>query len=297
MLVQVPIKDIQSNPFQIRRRINRETVRQLADEIKSLGMWPGTLKGRMKSGKVQICYGHRRVEALRMLGYKDVQIEIEDLDDEQMMYHSLAENLQREDLTDIEKAEGIQQLMRKFTKEGLSENESMRKTSKILGLSEGWIKTLLGILELEPQVQKAIRDKKIAGRTALEAHRFGGKDFVKTAAKEKLAVHKIAKMAQKVRDIPNEDVQEKLKREIVAGKITDFKDLEKRAKGLLKSVKTITPTDPERVAAKWTSRLADWDTSLDELLIYSNKLKNNSKVFAPIRVIANSLIKKLEKLV
>jgi len=246
---------------------------------------------------VELCYGHRRLEALKILGHKEVQIEIEDLTDDQMMYHSLAENLQREDLTDIEKAEGIQMMTTKFRKEGMGDQEALKKTSKVLGLSEGWIKTLLGILELEPSVQKAIRDKKIAGRTALEAHRFGGKEFVKTATREKLAVHKIAKMAQKVRDIPDETVKSKLKREIVAGKIKDLREVEKRAKVLLKSSKGFNSMDPERMTSVWTTKLAEWDTNLDELLIYANKLKSNNKVFKPIRVIANSLLRKLERLV
>ncbi len=296
MLVQVPIKDIETNPFQARKKINRDTIKQLAEEIKSLGLWPGTIKGRMKNGKVQLCYGHRRIEALKFLGYKDVQIEIEDLNDEQMFYHSLAENLQREDLTDIEKAEAIQKLLDRLKKQGSNVDEALKKTSKILGLSEGWIKTLLGILSLEPQVQKAIREKKIAGRTALEAYRFGGKEFVKTAAKEKLAVHKIAKMAQKIRDIPNTSVQDRLKKEIVSGKITDLREVEKKARGLLKSVKTFNPEDLERLATIWSGKLSEWDAGIEELLIYGAKLKANIKLFSPIKSSASSLVKKLNRI-
>ena len=48
MKAVIPVRDIVPNPFQARKRIPVKSVRALADEIQELGLWPGSLKGRMK---------------------------------------------------------------------------------------------------------------------------------------------------------------------------------------------------------------------------------------------------------
>jgi len=199
MKAVVKVKDVLPNPWQARKKIDKDAVRSLAEEIREAGLWPGSLRGRMRGGKVELCYGHRRLAAVKMLGWEEVDVEIDDLSDDEMALQSLAENFQREGLTDIEKAEGIHVMLERFQKQGVAEAESMRRVSKFIGLSEAWMRDLLSLLDMEGAVQRAIRDRKIAGRTALEAHRFGGKDMVQTAVDHKLPVHRISAIAQRVR--------------------------------------------------------------------------------------------------
>ena len=101
MRTVVAIKDIIPNPFQARKHINRETVKQLAEEIRNFGLWPGALKGRWRGGRLELCYGHRRLEAIKYLSWDEVEVEIVDMDDDEMALQSLAENLQREGLSDV----------------------------------------------------------------------------------------------------------------------------------------------------------------------------------------------------
>ena len=296
MRAVIPIKDIVSNPYQARKKMSPVTIRALADEIKEVGLWPGALRGRMKDGKVQLVYGHRRLQALKVLGYKEVDIEIDDLTDEAMAYQSLAENFQREDLTDLEKAEGIQQILKRLKLQGIGESDAMQKTCKIVGLSPGWVKDLLSMTEMEGEVKRAIRDRQIAGRTALEAHRFGGKEMVKTAIREKLPVHKISDLAQKVRRIPDPEVRERLKKDVVRGRIIDPVALDVKARKLSRGRPLKAPANLEVIFKTWERTLGEWGDRVEELLAYRKFLADGPKG-ASLRREADKLAKKLSKLV
>ena len=137
MKAVIPVRDIIPNPFQARKRIPAKSVRALAEEIKELGLWTGSLKGRMKNGKLQLCYGHRRLQALKQLGWKDVEVEIEDLTDEEMAFQGMAENMQRESLSDIEKAEAIKVMIAQMHRRGAKDSDALKKVCRILERADG----------------------------------------------------------------------------------------------------------------------------------------------------------------
>jgi ParB/RepB/Spo0J family partition protein len=294
----VAIKDIVSNPYQARKKIDRESVRALAEEIRNFGLWPGSFRGRWRSGKLELCFGHRRLEAIRMLGWEEVEVDIVDMSDDDMALQGLAENVQREGLTDLEKAEGINHMVRRYVKQGLPEQEAIQKVARQLGLSTAWAKDLLSLLRMPSSVQKAIRDKEIAGRTALEAHRLGGPKMVETAAKNSLAVHKLSKLAQKIRQIPDEKVRDKVKGEVVRGRIKDAGELDARARKLIGKggAKAVAAPDLERVAETWCATLEEWEDRLEELALYRKALKEGDGSALKLKRLIRQLIDKLERL-
>lgn len=272
MKVVVPVKNILPNPFQARKKMDREGIRALADEIRENGLWPGALRGRMKGDKLELCYGHRRLQAIKTLGWKEVEVEVAELNDEEMAVQNLAENLQREGLTDIEKAEAIHMMLQRMARGGVKEAEAMQRVCRLLGLSNGWIKDLLSLLNLEKGVQKAIRDKDIAGRTALEAHRLGGKEMVMTAIEKKLPVHKISAIAQKIRRIPDEEVRQRVKAQVISGRVTAPEQVQEKARQMLKGRKPKEPADLDRLIGGWVARVKQWNSELDELMLYKRFL-------------------------
>ena len=72
MKVVIPVKNVFPNPFQARKKMDRDAVKALADEIRENGLWPGALRGRMKGDRVELCFGHRRLAAIKSLGWKEV---------------------------------------------------------------------------------------------------------------------------------------------------------------------------------------------------------------------------------
>ena len=292
MKVVVPIKDILPNPYQARKKMDREAIRNLAEEIKASGLWPGSLRGRMKGSHVELCYGHRRLAALKHLGWD--KVEVDELTDEEMALQGLAENFQREGLSDIEKANGLHTMVQLLIKQQVSESDAMKRVSKFVGLSEAWIRDLLSMLDMEGTVQRAIRDRKIAGRTALEAHRFGGKQMVATAVVHKLPVHKISAIAKKVRSIPDADVRNHVRKEVMKGKLVEPERVEEKARKLMKGRKVKAPEDLDRILADWTYLVKHWNEKADELLMYKRFFGGRN--VGGLKSEATKLIRKLVKL-
>src|SRR6516162_11742262 len=291
MKVVVPIKDVLPNPYQARKKMDREAIRNLAEEIKASGLWPGSLRGRMKGSHVELCYGHRRLAALKHLGWDKVEVEVDELSDEEMALQGLAENFQREGLSDIEKAQGLHTMVQLLIKQKVSESEAMRRVSKFVGLSEAWIRDLLSMLDMEGTVQRAIRDRKIAGRTALEAHRFGGKQMVATAVAHKLPVHKSSAIAKKVRAIPDEAVGETVRKDVVRGRLVEPEKVEERARRMMKGRKVKAPEDLDRILSDWTYLMKHWNEKADELLMYKRFFTDRN--VAQLQSDAGKLSKKL----
>lgn len=296
MKAVIPVRDIIPNPFQARKRIPAKSVRALAEEIKELGLWTGSLKGRMKNGKLQLCYGHRRLQALKQLGWKDVEVEIEDLTDEEMAFQGMAENMQRESLSDIEKAEAIKVMIVQMHRRGAKDSDALKKVCRILGLSPGWIKDLLSMTHLEPQVQRAIRDKNIAGRTALEAHRFGGKEMVSTAIAHKLPVHTISSMAQKIRRVPDEKVRAKVKREVIRGRLIKPEDVDQKIRTLMKGRKRRMPANLDAILEDGVRDMRTFNGQIDSIMIYQRYLGSAGSVATTVHKEARKLITKLQRL-
>ncbi|RPH40438.1 MAG: ParB/RepB/Spo0J family partition protein, partial [Planctomycetota bacterium] len=290
----VPMKVILPDPYQARKTMEREAIRNLAEELKASGLWPGSLRGRMKGSHVELCYGHRRLAALKHLGWDKVEVEVDELTDEEMALQGLAENFQREGLSDIEKAQGLHTMVQLLIKQQVSESDAMKRVSKFVGLSEAWIRDLLSMLDMEGTVQRAIRDRKIAGRTALEAHRFGGKQMVATAVIHKLPVHKISAIAKKVRSIPDADVRDHVRKEVMKGKLVEPERVEEKARKLMKGRKVKAPEDLDRILADWTYLVKHWNEKADELLIYKRFFGGRN--VGGLKSEASKLVRKLAKL-
>jgi ParB family chromosome partitioning protein len=129
----VSIAAIDPNLFQAGQSIDRRRIQELADEIKEIGLWPGSLRAPQVDGHYELVFGDRRLEALKLLGRKSVDLEVVNLDDTAMATQALVENLQHEGLTDIQKANAIKHLL------GLR-HHTLKQLAHLLGYNEQRIK-------------------------------------------------------------------------------------------------------------------------------------------------------------
>ena len=80
--MKILVKDIFYNPYRSSKiPFNNEKIKQLETNIESTGFWDNIV-ARKNNGKYEIAYGHHRLEALKNLGIKEVDIPIKDLDDD-----------------------------------------------------------------------------------------------------------------------------------------------------------------------------------------------------------------------
>ena len=118
--VTLNISEIEPNRSQPRKEFDEKALSELAESISKHGLLQPLLVRPLTLGGYQIVAGERRYRACQMAGLKDIPVIIRELGDTETMELALIENLQREDLTPLEEAEGYNVLM---TEHGFTQDE------------------------------------------------------------------------------------------------------------------------------------------------------------------------------
>lgn len=152
---EVPVDQIEANPFQPRTKFDETALQELSASIKELGIiQPITLR-KIAKNKYQIIAGERRFRASKLAGLTKVPAYIREAGDDGMLEMALVENIQREDLDAIEVALSYQRLIDecKLTQETLSERVGKKRST---------VSNYLRLLKLPELIQKGIMDKTIS---------------------------------------------------------------------------------------------------------------------------------------
>ena len=153
-IVEIPINELMSNPYQPRKVFDEEALKELSESIKEHGLFQPIIVKKSVKG-YNIIAGERRTKASELAGLKTVPAIVRDFSDEEMMQVALLENLQREDLSAIEEAKAYKSII-----------ESLRLTqdelAKRLGKSRSHITNMLGLLRLPLSVQDMVLYGKIS---------------------------------------------------------------------------------------------------------------------------------------
>lgn len=148
---ELPLAEIEVNPFQPRKHFNQEALEDLAATIREHGILTPVVVRRASIG-FQIIAGERRVRAARLAGLTHVPAIVKDADDSQALQMALVENLQREDLNPMESAEAYQRLIDEY---GLTQEELAGR----VGRDRSSVANSLRLLRLPKQ----LRDDVAAG--------------------------------------------------------------------------------------------------------------------------------------
>ncbi len=151
---EIALDQIEANPNQPRREFDAESLQELANSIREIGIvQPITLR-QTDNGRYQIVAGERRWRASQMAGLTAIPAYIRTIGDESVMEMALVENIQREDLNAIEIALAYAHLL---------ENEGMtqEKVADRVGKSRVAVANYLRLLKLPAQVQMALQKRTI----------------------------------------------------------------------------------------------------------------------------------------
>ncbi|WP_157879103.1 ParB/RepB/Spo0J family partition protein [Pararhodospirillum photometricum] len=153
----VPIGSVMPNPTQPRRLFDEEAIADLAESIRSKGILTPILvrPDPLGTGGYQIIAGERRWRAAQRAQVHEVPILVRALSDQETLEVALVENLQRQDLSPIEEAEGYRRLMEDFshTQEGLAQ---------VLGKSRSHIANTLRLTTLPDEVKLMVEEGKLS---------------------------------------------------------------------------------------------------------------------------------------
>ncbi|MGB0681333.1 MAG: ParB/RepB/Spo0J family partition protein [Magnetovibrionaceae bacterium] len=149
---QVPIEYLKPSRFQPRQTMELDALEELAASIRDKGVLQPILVRSLEADAetFEIIAGERRWRAAQQAGLHAVPVVVKDMDDQEAMEIALVENLQRQDLSPLEEAEGFRSLMEEFshTQEDLARavgksRSHVANTLRLLGLPDG-VKVYLG---------------------------------------------------------------------------------------------------------------------------------------------------------
>ena len=151
---EVRIELIHPNPNQPRREFDDDSLQELANSIRQIGIiQPITLRDT-GDGSYTIIAGERRWKASQRAGLEKIPAYIRTVDDENMMEMALVENIQREDLNALEIALAYQHLTEQY---GLTQE----KLSERVGKNRATVTNYLRLLKLPATIQVALKNKDI----------------------------------------------------------------------------------------------------------------------------------------
>ncbi|BDD04314.1 ParB/RepB/Spo0J family partition protein [Aureibacter tunicatorum] len=154
-ILEVELSKIKPNPYQPRTQFSKESLEELADSIKVQGIiQPVTLR-KINDSEYHIISGERRVRASELAGLEAVPAYIREATEQQMLELALIENIQREDLNAIEIAISYQRLIAEC---GLK----LEELGDRVGKKRSTVNNYLRLLKLPPEIQVALREKKIS---------------------------------------------------------------------------------------------------------------------------------------
>ena len=150
----IQLSEIQKNPYQPRKEFSEEKIQELAQSIKENGLIQPIIVRQSPVIGYEILAGERRYRASIAAGLTEVPVIIKKLSDQDMMVHSIIENLQREALNPIEEAKAYQSLIEK----GYTHADIAAK----MGKSRPYITNLVRLLTLPDFILTEVETGKLS---------------------------------------------------------------------------------------------------------------------------------------
>jgi ParB family chromosome partitioning protein len=151
---EIPLSAIEADPNQPRRTFDPEKLQELAESIKQYGVIsPIFVRAGKLPGRYTVISGERRFRAANLAGLSSIPAVVNQGDDaeDRMLAMQLVENLQRDDLTSLERAQAIGALRD-------AHNLSIRDIAEKLNISKSAVQRSLEILQLPDDLLNALRE-------------------------------------------------------------------------------------------------------------------------------------------
>ncbi len=151
-LIEVPLELIDEDKYQPRSIYNEESIDELVQSIKEIGLQSPIKVQLLENGRYRIIFGHRRFKACKILGKSFINaILADDISEQDIFFQQLAENIQREGFTPIEEAQAYRKAL---------DNEnwkiSVKYLASTLGKTERYISNKLSLLNFGSTVKMLI---------------------------------------------------------------------------------------------------------------------------------------------
>ena len=153
-IVRIPMEKIYPRDDQPRKNFDDKSLEGLSQSIEKYGLLnPIVLR---KNGiRYEIIAGERRFRASKLLGLKEIEAIIKNVDNKDIDILSIVENVQREDLSGLEEANAYNELSKNY---GMTQDE----IAKTVGKSRSYIGNTLRLLKLDENSKKELEEGNIS---------------------------------------------------------------------------------------------------------------------------------------
>ena len=153
-IVELKVVEVEPNRKQARKEFNYKKLEELAESIKTFGVLQPIIVAK-KDGYYEIIAGERRWRASKLANMKTIPAIIREDEEEENTHISIIENVQRENLNAIEKAQGYKEAMENY-------NLSVEEFAKKIGKTKSAITDILQILNLSDKVLELARRENLS---------------------------------------------------------------------------------------------------------------------------------------
>jgi len=222
--VDIDLGRIHHSRLNPRLNIDPEELRQLADSIREVGILQPIILRPIGNGEYEVVVGERRFAAAKELRLKTIRAIIREYSDEEVVELNLIENIQRAELSAVEKGRCCKELMEKYP----TTYPNVEKVAAKIGVSSTTVRSWLQLVEAPLELQQMV-----APTPKLGVPREPGKIDWDTAVSITRRINDRDRQVEVAREIAGRPVYRREAREVIS---RAAKEPEKPVKTLIREV-------------------------------------------------------------
>jgi len=169
---QIPLTELYpfpDHPFSVR---DDDSMKETVESIKESGVLQPAIARPREGGGYELVSGHRRKRACELAGLETMPVIVRDLDRDTAIIFMVDSNIQRENISPMEKAKALKMKMEAIRRQGMrtdltSPNNSAKfrsddEVGAEMGMSGDTVRNIISLTQLVPELQQMVDDKKIA---------------------------------------------------------------------------------------------------------------------------------------
>jgi len=192
------LTSLQAGKYQPRKAFDEEPLQELVASIREVGVLDPILVRAVGPQRFEIIAGERRWRAAQQVGLGEIPALVRELSDQQVALIALVENLQREDLSPLEIAQSLKQLIAEFK---LTQEQAADK----IGRSRAAVANFLRLLNLPEPIKELLNARKLDmghARALLTLDAKLALGLARQAAEHGWTVRQLEDAARKAQSVP-----------------------------------------------------------------------------------------------
>ncbi len=231
--LEIPVGEIDRNPFQTRTRFDEAQLTELAQSIAATGVVQPVVVRRLHTGRYQLITGERRLMASKKVGKTHIPAIVRQVSDEQAMEMTIVENLQRADLNPMEQARAYQRLSHDFR---MTQEQMAART----GSQRATVANFLRLLKLPVPIQDKVENGELSFGHARTLLALDSPEQIAAAAQKVLALSMSVRQTETyVQGLMNPELKQKKADKVIEPldpNVREARDLMQRKLGIRVSI-------------------------------------------------------------